>query len=281
MACHSDVSALDDPNWSVNFPDHPIILGHEPAGVVCAWGRVPTWSSVTVSGFRRAPPNLTGYFRDGAYAEKTTAIADAVVKIPEGLDFINAASGTDAGNVAYHAVVTRGEIKAGEKVAIVGIGGLGQFAARIAVLTGAEVYAAEVKEDVWPMARELGVVACVKDVRELVDLGLDAIVDFAGFGTTTMGALEAVRDGGRVIQVGMGKLVFEFNSNPLIVKQIDLKGSMGGGVDDLAGVYAAMAAGQLTPKITPWSFDRIPEGLDELRRGAVQGRIVVDMQGGG
>lgn len=36
--CHSDVSALDDPNWAVNFPAEPVVLGHEPAGVVSAVG---------------------------------------------------------------------------------------------------------------------------------------------------------------------------------------------------------------------------------------------------
>ncbi|MDT2005817.1 hypothetical protein FXW78_15565 [Rhodococcus opacus] len=50
-----------------------------------------------------------------------------------------------------------------------------------------------------------------------------------------------------------------FNSKPLIIKQVDLMGSMGG-VEDLQGV-----------------FDQDPEGLAELRCGMVQGRIVVDM----
>jgi propanol-preferring alcohol dehydrogenase len=225
-------------------------------------------------------PNANGYYRDGAYAEKTTAIATAVVRVPDGLDFVTAAAGTDAGNVAHHAVVTRGQVRSGEKVGIIGIGGVGQIGARIAVVLGCEVYAAELKEDVWPIAAGIGVVRCVKDIRELADVGLTTIIDFAGFGTTTNGALEAVADGGRVIQVGMGRLVFEFNANPLIFKQVDLTGSMGGGVEDLQAVYDLMGSGLLAPKVTTWDFARIPEGLDELRRGTVQGRIVVDMQNG-
>lgn len=71
------------------------------------------------------------------------------------VDFIKAAAGTDSGNVAHHAVVTVGQIKPGEKVGIIGIGGLGQIGARIAVLKGAEVYAAEVKKDVCPLAESL------------------------------------------------------------------------------------------------------------------------------
>lgn len=279
--CHSDVSALDDPNWAVNFPADPVVLGHEPAGVVSAVGEGVTNLKIGDRvGVPSGPPNNTGYFRDGAYAEKTTAIADAVVKIPDGLDFVTAASGTDAGNVAHHAVVTRAKVKPGEKVGIIGVGGLGQIGARIAVLSGCEVYAAEPKEDVWPMALDLGVTRCVKDITELADVGLTTIIDFAGFGSTTNGAIEVVADGGKVVQVGMGTIVFEFHSNPLIIKQVDLIGSMGGGVEDLAGVYDFMADGRLAPKVTTWDFARIPEGLDELRRGTVQGRVVVDMTNG-
>jgi len=279
--CHSDVSALDDPNWAVNFPSLPIVLGHEASGVVSAVGEGVTSLGVGDRvGVPSGLPNANGYYRDGAYAEKTTAIATAVVRVPDGLDFVTAAAGTDAGNVAHHAVVTRGQVRSGEKVGIIGIGGVGQIGARIAVVLGCEVYAAELKEDVWPIAAGIGVVRCVKDIRELADVGLTTIIDFAGFGTTTNGALEAVADGGRVIQVGMGRLVFEFNANPLIFKQVDLKGSMGGGVEDLQAVYDLMGSGLLAPKVTTWDFARIPEGLDELRRGTVQGRIVVDMQNG-
>lgn len=78
----------------------------------------------------------------------------------------------------------------------------------------------------------------------------------------------------------MGRLVFEFNSNPLITRQVDLVGSMGGGVEDLAGVYELMASGQLDPEITTMRFSEIDEGLDRLRQGAVTGRIVIDMQDG-
>ncbi len=277
--CHSDVSALDDPNWAPNFPNLPVVLGHEAAGVVSAVGEGVTHLKVGDRvGVPSGPPDNLGYYRNGAYAEKVSATASSAVKIPDGVDFVTAASGTDAGNVSHHAVVTRGQVKPGEKVGIIGIGGLGQVGARIAVVKGCEVYAAELKEDVWPMAEEIGVKRTVKDIRELADVGLTTIVDFAGFGDTTLGAIEAVAPGGKVIQVGMGKVVFEFNSIPLIIKQVDLMGSMGGGPEDIAGVYEMFAAGSLTPKLTTWEFENIPAGLDLLRKGEVQGRIVVDMQ---
>lgn len=279
--CHSDVSALHDPDWAPIFPDLPVVLGHEGAGVVSEVGDGVTHVRVGDRvGIPSGPPNMNGYTRDGTYAEKTTAIADKVVKLPEGLDFVVAASATDAGNVAHRAVVAKARVQAGQKVGIIGVGGLGQIGARIAVVMGAEVYAAEPKEEVWPMAYSLGVVKCVRDIRDLSDVGLDVIIDFAGFGTTTTGALESVVDQGRVVQVGMGRLAFDFNSHPLITKQIELIGSMGGGVDDLRGVFDLIATGKLDPKVTTLPFTQIDEGLDRLRRGEVEGRLVADLRDG-
>ena len=103
----------------------PIVLGHEPAGVVSAVGEGVTNLEVGDRvGVPSGPPNANGYFKDGANAEKTTAIANSVVRIPDGLDFVPAAAGTDAGNVAHHAVITRARFRPGDKVGIIGIGDL-------------------------------------------------------------------------------------------------------------------------------------------------------------
>jgi alcohol dehydrogenase, propanol-preferring len=278
--CHSDVGALQDPSWATNFGFTPIVLGHEPAGVVSALGEGVTSLAIGDRvGIPSGPPSSNGYRRDGAYAEKTTAPAGAVVRIPDGLDFVRAAAGTDSGNVAFHAVVVRGGVQEGERVGIIGVGGLGQIGARIAVIRGAEVYVAEPKESVWAMAMSLGVTRVERDIRDFADAGLDVVIDFAGFGTTTSGAIDVVRPGGRVIQVGMGRLTAEINTNKLIIGQIDLKGSMGGGVAELAGVYELMASGQLDPVVSTIPFSEIGEGLERLHRGEVQGRLVALVDG--
>ncbi|MGM0930485.1 MAG: alcohol dehydrogenase catalytic domain-containing protein [Actinomycetota bacterium] len=69
--CHSDVSALADPNWRVNFGDLPVVLGHEPAGIVTEMGEGVTELRVGDRvGIPSGPPNVNGYFRDGGYADK-------------------------------------------------------------------------------------------------------------------------------------------------------------------------------------------------------------------
>ena len=201
-----------------------------------------------------------------------TAFPEDLVRIPSQVDFPLAAAGTDAGRAPYRAVVVRGQVQAGERVGIVGLGGLGQVGARIAVLRGAEVYAADPKEDLWPMARDLGVTKVAKDISEFSDL--DLVVDFAGFGSTTAGAIKAVREFGRVVQVGMGRLEATISTNELILKQVTLLGSRSGTVDDIAAVYEMFASGQLTPTLEQISFEEIPEAIDRLRAGRVTGRLV-------
>lgn len=277
--CHTDVGILHDPTWTERVGPFPLTLGHELAGTVCEVGEgVRGWSL----GDRVVPvgdtPTRPGLGRDGGYSAKCIAHPADLVPVPEGVSFELAAMGTDAGRAPYRAVMVRGEVKAGDKVGIIGLGGLGQIGARIAVLAGAEVYVAEVKESVWPLAESLGVRQVASDIREFADEQLDVIVDFAGFGTTTAAAVETVRDFGRVVQVGMGRLESTISTNALILKQVTLMGSRGGTVADIAAVYQLFATGDLAPELTPIRFEEIPDALERLHRGEATGRYVAVMR---
>ena len=273
--CHTDVGILHDAAWTATIAPFPLTLGHEVAGVISEVGPgVEGWSVGDRVGVSPAGTTRPGLGRDGGYAARCIGHAADLVAVPDGVSFELAAAGTDAGRAPYRAVMVRGEVKAGDKVGIIGLGGLGQVGARIAVLAGAEVYAAEPKQDVWPMARELGVARVASSITEFADVGLDVIVDFAGFGTTTAEAIETVRDFGRVVQVGMGRLEATISTNALILKQVTLMGSRGGTVDDIAAVYELFATADLAPKLERIGFPDIPAALDRLHRGQVTGRLV-------
>jgi propanol-preferring alcohol dehydrogenase len=154
---------------------------------------------------------------------------------------------------------------------------LGMTAARIAVLNGAEVYGAEPRVEAWEAALQQGVKAVVAEVRELAPLKLDLIVDFAGFGDTTAGAVEAVRKGGMVVQVGLGRTEALISTAALIRNKVTLRGSSGGRPADTGSVIGHMAKGDLTIEASTIGFDDIPAGLDRLKRGGVIGRIVAAM----
>ncbi len=278
--CHSDVGVLTDEAWMATITQVPVVLGHEIAGVVSAVGPDVTGFSVgdrvgvCPSNGHGAP----GYKRDGGFADRHRVLADDLVPMPDGLSFELAALGTDAGMTSYHAMVDRGGCQPGMKVGVIGVGGLGQIGARVAVVRGAEVHVAEVNEAVWPMARELGVAGVVADADDWEGQNFDLIVDYAGYGTTTAAAVRAIRRGGRVVLVGMARMQIEFDTYDLIRTEVELLGSNGGTKEDVAAVYALLASCEVQPKVTTIDFDGIPQGLDDLRHHRITGRLVARVE---
>jgi alcohol dehydrogenase, propanol-preferring len=279
--CHSDVSIMK--GVLQVHTKTPIVLGHEVSGVVSRVGAgvadVQIGDKVALVSNRASmlsggPVDCPGVSRDGGYAMKTIGKVGFMVPIPHGVSFEQAAAATDAGKTSYHAVKVAGEVRRGTRIGIIGLGGLGLIGARIAVILGAEVFAAEPKRRVWPMAADLGVIQCFESVSELAPFKLDVIVDFAGAGTTTADAIEAVRPEGRVVQVGQACREATISIHALTLKAVHLVGSLGGTGEDIAAVLDLIASGQLSPTIGVISFDEIPAGLERLRKGDVEGRLV-------
>lgn len=190
------------------------------------------------------------------------------------MPFDQAAAATDAGMTSYHAAITVGGVKAGHKVGIIGLGGLGSLAVQICVGAGAEVYAAEINEKVWDLGKQLGATAVAKDIREFADQYLDVIIDYAGFGATTAGAIDTVRPDGMVVQVGLGRPEGTINLQRLTLSRLTLVGSQAGTQEDCAAVLKLISEGKLNANITNISFDEIGEGIQKLERGEVIGRLV-------
>lgn len=272
--CHSDVGYMEGViPFSIPLP---VILGHEASGTIAEVGPdVEGWAVGDAVASAISPDDAPGVSRDGAYAEFIIVNATKLVRLPEGMDWAQAAAATDAGLTSYTGVVVYGEVKAGDKVGIVGLGGLGMTGARIAVVTGATVYGVEPREALWDTAKEFGVKEVFADVSDLQGLDLDVIVDFAGFGTTTTGAIRAVKTRGRVVLVGLGKSEWTLNSIDLVSRAIDLRGATVAGVPEhLQSVIDLIGTGELSVKAETISFEDIPEGLERLKRGEVQGRLV-------
>jgi len=275
--CHSDVGALRDEKW-MKLISAPIIMGHEIAGVIAEVGEGVTDFKVGDRvGVCPVPKSGTlgpGYGYDGGYANKVSAPAEDLVRIPDGVSFAQAAAGTDAGMTSYHAMFRTGGAKPGMKVGVIGIGGLGQMAARAAVVAGIEVYAVDTNPAARELAKQFGCKEAFANVSDLAAIAPQLIVDYAGFGVTTAQALEAVAPGGRVVLVGMGKLETTLNTDTLILKAAEVVGSVGGDTEDIAAVYELMAQGHLDPVITEITFDEIWDGILRLERHEVKGRLV-------
>jgi propanol-preferring alcohol dehydrogenase len=272
--CHSDVGFMDGV-----VPTHvplPLILGHEASGTIVAVGSGFTgWNVGDAVVSAIAEDDCPGFTRDGAYAECVILTADKLVRIPAGLDWAQAAAATDAGLTSYTGVVVFGEVKAGDRVGIVGLGGLGMIGARIAVLQGATVYGVEPREAVWDDARATGLTEVFADVSALQGLDLDVIIDFAGFGTTTAGAIRAVKTRGRVVLIGVGVAEWTISSVDLVRRSVELRGAtLAGDAAHLHEVLNMFATGELAIRAEAIGFSDIPEGLGRLQRGEVNGRLV-------
>lgn len=276
--CHSDVAALQDPGWMPLFPNGPVIMGHECAGVISEVGEgvedLKVGDRVGVNPLDRETREAAGYNYDGGYANKVLVPAKLCVKIPDGVSFVEGAASTDAGLTAYHALFAIGQAKPGMKVGIIGVGGLGQFAVQMAMIKGCEVYASDVSEAAIQLGKELGCKKVYNNALDMKEAECDLIVDFAGFGKTTADALEAIKPAGTVVIVGMGILQSEINTYLMITKEIKLLGSNGGTVEDLKGVYECFATGKMTPQLTTIPFEEIDKGLEKLKNHEVKGRLV-------
>ena len=280
--CHSDVGAMTDESWLALIPNRPITIGHEIAGVITKVGEgVTGWAvgdrvGVCPTGDSGVAP---GYGRDGGFTYQHRVSTGDLVPMPDGLSFELAALGTDAGMTSYHAIVVQGGLAAGQKVGIIGLGGLGQIAAQVAVGAGAELHVAETNEAVWSMARTIGAASVVADAAEWAGQDFDLVVDYAGFGTTTAAGLSAIRRDGRLVVVGMGRAETTLNTFDIILKQAQIIGSNGGTKDDVAAVYDLLASGKVTPAVTTIDFESIPAGIDDLHAGKVTGRLVAHIAG--
>lgn len=272
--CHSDVGYMEG---VIPFTiPLPVILGHEASGTIETLGDgVTGWAVGDAVASAISGDDAPGVTRDGAYAEYIVVNADKLVRLPDGMDWAQAAAATDAGVTSYTGVVVSGEIGAGDRVGIVGLGGLGMTGARIAVVRGATVYGVEPREALWDTARANGLEDVFADVSDLEGLDLDVIVDFAGFGTTTSGAITAVKPRGRVVLVGLGRSEVTFTSIDLVGKAVELRGATPvGDPAHLRAVIDMVAAGDLAVQAESIGFADIPDGLGRLQRGEVNGRLV-------
>jgi hypothetical protein len=130
-------------------------MGHQNAGVITEVGEgMDQWKVGDRVGLApvMSDGDALGYGKwDGGFGPSLLATNDNLVKLPDEVSFKLGSMATDAGLTAYHAIMAVGGAKAGMKVGVIGLGGLGYIGARVAALSGAEVYGAEVN----PETREL------------------------------------------------------------------------------------------------------------------------------
>jgi D-arabinose 1-dehydrogenase-like Zn-dependent alcohol dehydrogenase len=272
--CHSDIGMLDG-TISEFLAANPITLGHEVAGVIREVGEGVSDFSVGDRVAVRSVVEGPGVGCNGGFQPRLAVRTSELVRVPEGVAWDQAAVSTDAGMTSYHAVITKAGTQAGDKIGLIGFGGLGSLGAVTALRAGAEIYVAEINESLHPAILAAGAKAVSTSITGFAEVSLDAIVDFAGFGTTTAEAVATVRHSGRVVQVGLAVREGTIDLVDLTMREIELVGSQGGTNEGNAAVLQMMADGDLVSDTECISFDEIGDAIGRLERGENTGRFAV------
>lgn len=172
-----------------------------------------------------------GVQRDGSFSEYITMPIERIVD-GKGLDSKTLAL-IEPFSIGYHAI-NRGNLKAGDKVLVIGAGPIGIFAMISATLKGAEVYIADMLDKRLELAKELGAAGTINTAKEnLVErvkeitnnCGMDVCIEAAGLPVTFLNCIENACFGGKLILIGNGKRETSFNHSILLKKELDVYGS--------------------------------------------------------
>jgi propanol-preferring alcohol dehydrogenase len=284
-----------------HVPGHEVfgrVVSSEPAGLLATGTHAIVfhyWPCGRCAACRRGDETLCrdlaawmGFTDAGGFRERIAVPVDRLVPVPASLDPIHAAPMSCALGTAYRSVVTRGGVRAGSHVAIVGLGGVGIHAAQIARASGGRAVGFDVHEPTLEAARSLGLDARRSDDEASVDLlaetdgeGVDVVVDTVGHEDAFGLALSLVRPGGRIVGVGYSPSSEVRVPTPrFVLDELDLVGSKYAHRDDLERAVALVAQGLVTTVVgMVRPLDEVNEVIEAVEAGEVVGRGVLDVAG--
>ncbi|HGD4942222.1 TPA: alcohol dehydrogenase AdhP [Streptococcus agalactiae] len=225
-----------------------------------------------------------GYSVDGGMSEYAVVTADYAVKVPEGLDPAQASSITCAGVTTYKAIKEAGAAP-GQWIAVYGAGGLGNLAVQYAKkVFNAHVVAVDINADKLQLAKEVGADLTVngkeiKDVAAYIQEktgGCHGVVVTAVSKVAFNQEIDSVRAGGTVVAVGLPSEYMELSIVKTVLDGIRVVGSLVGTRKDLEEAFAFGAEGLVVPVVEKVPVDTAPQVFDEMERGLIQGRKVLD-----
>jgi len=279
----------------------PRIPGHEVAGTVVRCDDVPSLVGRRVAVYLYAScgdcrwcdegretlcaeATRPGIERDGGLAEYVSVDHRTLLTLRDSTDIEAAAVSMDAVLTPWGALVGKGRIAAGERVAIIGCGGLGSNAVQIAASTGARVAVVDPEDSHRQMGLDLGADIAVHpddaglvvewtNGRGGVDLALETSGKRAGFDS----AAEVLRPGGRIICNGYQPGVeYGLDSAKLVLEEVEIVGSRVAGRGQARDALDAVEDGRVRPKIMDsLPLERLDVALARLRAGEVEGRLVL------
>jgi alcohol dehydrogenase len=285
--------------WMGHDPDItlPHVPGHELAGVVEAAGRdVRRWKPgdrVTlpfVGGCGACPQCASGnqqvcdhqfqpgFTHWGSFAQYVAlGYADTnLVRLPEQVDFVTAASLGCRFATSFRAVVAQGRLSPGQWLAVHGCGGVGLSAIMIAAGIGARAVGVDIADDKLAFATSVGAEAVVNArevedvvaaVRDITGGGAHVSIDALGSPDTCFNSVACLRKRGRHVQVGLMLADQSWPRVPMdrvIAHELEILGSHGMQAHAYDRMLAMIVSGKLQPSMLIGRRVSLEESLREL-----------------
>ena len=286
----------------------PMTLGHEVAGVVEEIGE-------TVAGIRPGDRvclhymvtcgnceycnkgneqfctsgSMIGKYRPGGYAEYISLPARSVFKLPIEIPFEQGAIMMCSSATSFHAL-QKARVKAGETVAIFGVGGLGMSAVQLAYAMGAmKVFGVDLNLNKLALAKEYGAIPinvgqvdAVQEIKHQTQgKGVDVALELIGLPVTMRQAIECVGVFGRIGLVGLNEKTIEINPYvELLAKEAEIIGVSDHLASEIPSLIEYVRAGKLDlskviSHTVSLNADEINEVFDKLDTYGHAGRIVI------
>jgi len=310
--CRSDWHAWMGHDDTVALPHVP---GHEFAGEIAVLGsEVPAEAGWRVGDRVTAPficacgrceqcasgneqvcdaQSQPGFTHWGSFAE-LVAVDEAalnLIRLPDSLGFVEAASLGCRFATAYRAIVSRSRLAPGEQIAVHGCGGVGLSAIMIAVAAGVTVYGVDVSDAALEAAERLGAVpvrggeGAAERIVEASGGGVDVSFDAFGSGETALASVRSLRKRGRHVQIGLmfgDSALAPMPMDAVIAGELEIMGSHGMAAHEYPSMLGAVASGDIRPVELVGrriALDEVPEALAAMGRagGSGSGMTVVEL----
>jgi alcohol dehydrogenase len=299
--CHGDLMVQEG---LFPFARYPIVPGHEIAGTVEQLGDGVDWlkpgSRVGLSAlgascghcafcldadeFLCSSMAFTGVTGDGGYQEFMVANAAYVVPLPDTIDFAEAAPLMCAGLTVFSALRHAG-FRAGDRVAVVGLGGLGEMGVLYARAMGGRVAivssTAEKESDGRALGAELFIHSKTSAPAEALtrwDGGANVILSTASSVECANAAFPGLAPNGTLVLLGAGPGDVSLNPMALVMGRRRVMGSPAGSRKDLRDTLAFAAEHGVRPRVTRFPLERANEALRAMHERALRGRAVLVME---
>jgi len=293
--CHSDLSMINN-EWGIS--QYPLVAGHEIIGKISATGsNVETlkkgmtvglgWHSgycghclLCKTGDQNLCPSAEGTIvaHHGGFADKVRAEAPSVVVIPEGMDLKSAGPLLCGGITVFNPLV-QFDVKSTDKVAVIGIGGLGHIALQFLNAWGCEVTAFTSSESKRQEALTLGAHKTLnsRDQEEIeaAESSFDFVISTVNVKLDWSLYVNTLKPKGRLHFVGATLEPLEVGAFPLIKGQRSVSGSPVGSPATIDKMLEFANRHNIKPQVEMFPMTKINDALDHLKSGKARYRIVL------